>query len=129
MTPLQVQRAPGQTVGADLPSPWSNGGRIQTLIYSDYNADGIRQSSEPALNAAKIFLDVDGDGVRGPLEPVASFNNFGLGPEFRAVPPGTYDLRVMPLAGFIPTVPDGGSLAVNVTVGSLSPAFAFGLHD
>ena len=69
-------------------------GAITGTVFDDVDADGIRDAGEQGLqNVANVYLDLDGDNVRGIDDPVVSPGSNGAY-AFGALTPGTYAVRI-----------------------------------
>lgn len=88
---------------------------IAGAVYVDNDADGIKDSGEPALKGTKVFIDADKDGVLDTGEITAIADSSG-NYKFGSLSSGTYRVRQVSTAGYRPTNPS--SNYYDITVGS-----------
>src|SRR5262249_12626703 len=94
-------------------------GQISGRVFDDTTGDGTKLLGKPGQAGVTVFVDLNGNGRPDPGEP-----SMGTGPAgvyaFDGLPPGTYDVTVVPGADRRPTTP--GGLVQRVTVGGGRPA-------
>ena len=76
--------------------------RIKGWIFEDADGNGIAGDDARGMPDVKVYLDVDEDGAHGPLDIETTTDPSGHF-VFENVPPGTYDLRQLPPAGYAET--------------------------
>jgi len=86
-------------------------GRVGGQVWSDRNADGVRQPDEPAASGLTVWLDGDNDGVMQADERRATTDNTGTY-VFRNASPGTYRIRPRLPLGWQQTFPAAGAATV-----------------
>lgn len=112
-------------------------GAISGQVFSDQDADGVRDALEPGFNGFSVELLDPSDGSvldarissdrnpGGTNDPIADVGIFA----FDNLSPGTYQLRIASLAGFDPTDPEEGeTISIQVMAGISSSTF-LGQHD
>jgi Ca2+-binding RTX toxin-like protein len=72
----------------------SSSAGIQGIIFNDLSGDGLRQSDEPAVDGASVYLDLNHNGKRDTNEPIAVSSGAGAF-SFLNLSPGTYQLRLI----------------------------------
>ncbi len=98
---------------------------ISGSVFNDLDKDGIKDSTEKGLSSWRVYIDTDKDGVFDSTEPnvlTDSSGNF----TFRALPAGTYVLRVVPAAGWTRTTPSTGSFTFTLSAAGLVSGKNFG---
>lgn len=95
---------------------------ISGTVFDDVNGDGIyTPNTELFLAGDTVYIDTNGNGQFDPGEPYTQTNNIGFY-SFN-VTVGTYELRVIPRAGFHQDPP--GFYEITVTAGTrISPTSA-----
>lgn len=86
---------------------------VAGFVFNDINGGGTQNKGEPGMSGWVVWLD-DGDGVLEKSEQSLTTDSVGSF-IFRAVPPGTYTLRVLAKAGWTPTT--ATRFAVSVSAG------------
>jgi autotransporter-associated beta strand protein len=107
-----------------------NGG-IQGVAWNDTNRNGVRDRtvtgdfSEPGLSGWTVFLDRDGDGVRGPTEPSETTDTSGHY-AFVDLQVGRYEVREILPTGWETAIGFADSVSVRVFSGThaVAPDFA-----
>lgn len=89
-------------------------GIISGFKFHDVDGDGIRQPLEPPLAGVAIFIDTDNDGVADIGEPLTVTVANGSY-EFTGLPLGTYNVREIVPTGFTRTAPASGVHVVVLT--------------
>ncbi|HJT36286.1 MAG TPA: DUF4214 domain-containing protein [Pirellulales bacterium] len=100
---------------------------IYGKTYLDANADGIRQTSEPAYTLSDVYIDLNNNGRFDPGEPTSTPDQNG-NYQFALAAPGTYTVREAfePQHGFEVTEPIGGGYTVAAGQGSSFSNLDFG---
>jgi serine-aspartate repeat-containing protein C/D/E len=102
-------------------------GGITGTVFDDANADGVRQAGEPGLANWSVYVDLDHDGVRDASDRAAV--TYGNGHySFSHLRPGTYQVREVPPAGWLPVGPVGGVRDVTVVSGQDTTGQDFANH-
>lgn len=101
---------------------------IYGKTYLDANADGIRQTSEPAYTLSDVYIDLNNNGRLDPGEPTSTPDQNG-NYQFALAAPGTYTVREAfePQHGFEVTEPIGGGYTVAAGQGSSLANLDFGV--
>lgn len=97
---------------------------VSGVVFNDLNGDRARQSTEPGLADFRVYVDTNNDGwwegsERSTLTDSAG--NWTLGD----LAPGTYHIRVLPVAGWRQTVPATSAL-LTITAGQRVTGILFG---
>jgi hypothetical protein len=92
----------------------SGGASIAGTVFSDDDADGVRDAAEPLLSARRVYLDADNDGVFDAAERSVLTDGAG-GYRFTGLAAGTYRVRRVMPSGYRLTVPPGGYHLVTLT--------------
>lgn len=100
-------------------------GKIRGVVFGDDNNNGLYDFNEQGLPGRKVYLDLNGDAILQPDEPVFFTNTRGEY-QFTDLPTGTYLVRVIPPAGQVQTFPEAGQL-VDVQAGEIEWHNDFGL--
>ncbi|MCR9296180.1 MAG: FG-GAP-like repeat-containing protein [bacterium] len=100
---------------------------ILGVVYDDGDGNGLRTASDPGLSNSLVYLDLNRNQVLDAAEPQTITRADGSF-AFTNVPDGTYDVRLAPEHGRVPTGDGLASREVTVRNGSpLQPyAFEFG---
>jgi predicted outer membrane repeat protein len=100
---------------------------LRGKVWKDLNADGVVDVNEPKLSNVQVFHDTNGNGLYdvGEMTRVTT----GIGAWDFGVPPGSYDIYVVPPEGMVSTTPlsvtcvaEDGNLVDNVDFGLRTPA-------
>ena len=87
------------------------GGFVNGRVFNDFNRDGSSLNDDP-LEGVTVYLDLNGNGVQDPSDPVDTTNANG---EYSLLARGgTFNVYVIDPDQFIPTTPN----PISVTVGS-----------
>lgn len=97
----------------------------QTLIagrvYRDTNANGVFDTTtDRGMGNRRVYIDLNNDGVwQREIEPSRRTNREGKY-GFRELLPGTFVVRIVPRAGYLPTQPvGGGGYTVSLTASGI----------
>lgn len=91
-------------------------GQVTGTLWNDVDRDGTREAGEAGLAGFNVFLDLNGNGTREPGEPEVLTNGQGEF-TFSDLSPVSYNLRIVPLAGWNPTTGSGTIQMVTVNPG------------
>jgi len=90
-------------------------GWITGILFSDKNADGLREKGEGLIAGWRVYADLNGDGKWERGEPSAITNVAGA---YRLkLPPGTYALREVTRGYWQPSTPVSGELDLTLDSG------------
>jgi protocatechuate 3,4-dioxygenase beta subunit len=81
---------------------------ISGTVFNDANRDASKGTTETGLDGWRVYIDKDGDGAFDAGENSVMTDSSGFW-QFRALPAGTYTVRVDPPKGWKLTTPTGGS--------------------
>jgi len=110
--------AVGVSFGNNFPT-----GSISGFKFNDFNANGIKEPTEPTVANWPIYLDLNNNGAPDPNEPSTLTNpqgNFS----FINLPQGTYSVREVQQPGFRQTTPN--PTPITVTNGTNATNLSFG---
>ena len=101
-------------------STGTRGGSITGLVYNDNNRNTRQDGGEGGLSPWQVYVDLNNNGVRDAGEPGATTDasgryNIGIGA-------GTYNLRTIYPAGWIPSTSTELVKTVTVTLGAAAAA-------
>jgi GEVED domain-containing protein/dockerin type I repeat protein/Kelch motif protein/SdrD B-like protein len=86
---------------------------VSGTVFSDTNADGIREGGEAGIPHITVFVDLNGDGKLSVMEPASVTDNFGRW-SFSNIQPGSYVIREVPSPGIlspaVQTTPGAGAV-------------------
>lgn len=106
----------------------TQGGTVRGFVYRDVNFNGMRDEGEPALRNIRLFLDLSGDLIQDPGEPVTVSREDGSF-ELTAPNDGTFFVQAFEPDGFFPSSSpiveitlEGGNVLENVNFGFVSEA-------
>ena len=102
-------------------------GLLVGTLFRDLNANGTRDAGEKPLAQWRVFVDLNGDGKWERGEPRTTTNR--LGQYHFTLPTGTYTVRIIPKAHFIPTTATTFSFQSNITAGTMQTALDFGAEQ
>ena len=88
-------------------------GTITGQVFADYNGNGVQDPKEPGLAGQTVYLDLNDDGKLDAGD-VSTQTNAGGAFSLIDVEPGSYTLREVIPAGWTPTAPVKGAIAVSV---------------
>jgi len=100
-------------------------GEIHGVKWHDVNNNGLIDTGEALLQGWVIFLDADGNGVRGPTEPFTTTDANGAY-AFLNVVPGEYNVAEVGQSGWIQTTPASGANQVALVSGEVLTGVDFG---
>jgi hypothetical protein len=101
-------------------------GTITGTVFTDLNVDGIIDSGETSLGGWTVFVDRNHDRRQG-VDELATLTNAAGGYTFTGLAPATYDLEIVPQAGWFRTLPVAGTRSTVVTAGSSVSGQDFGV--
>ena len=101
-------------------------GAASGLVFDDTDADGVRQTGEPGLVGAIVYVDADNDGSRDPDELFTTTTAQSNGAYRLILATGRHTLRVELPASYGTTAPPGGARVVDVAADSEVFAQDFG---
>jgi hypothetical protein len=101
-------------------------GTITGTVFTDLNVDGIIGSDESGLAGWTVFVDRNHDRRQGADEPATVTDSEGVF-TFTGLAPATYELEIVPQAGWFRTLPIAGTRATVVTAGSSTVGQNFGV--
>jgi subtilisin family serine protease len=84
-------------------------GTIRGIVFSDYNANGVRDPNEAGLSGWTVYLDTNDNGQLDGGEPTRLSAADG-GYEFTNLIPGQHVVREVLKAGFVQTLPGSGGV-------------------
>ncbi len=93
--------------------------------FFDIDGDGVRDTKEPGVAGATVWVDVDGDGVHDGREPSATTDAKGQY-SIDNVLPGTFAVREAAGSTWVQTYPVTSTYPITVTPGSLYVGYDFG---
>jgi large repetitive protein len=96
------------------------GGSITGLVYNDANRNGRQDGSEAALSGWSVYIDLNNNGIRDSGEPRSITDTFGRYNLRSAA--GTFNLRVVYPAGWVPSTSAEAVKSVTVTVNATANA-------
>jgi len=104
-------------------------GTISGIKFEDRNGDGFQDLDEFGIGGIRIYVDTNLDGRLSVGEPSAITNSDGTY-QILAIPPGTYTVREVAVAGQEQTFPENvGAQTVVVLPGQDTPSVNFGNRD
>jgi hypothetical protein len=116
-----------QTITEDFSMPPSPG-IVTGQVWLDSNGNGLKDSGEQGLTGRKVFIDIDADGVRDPLEPRVLTDASG-GYQFDFYVSGSFTIGVEDGTGEAQTFPaNGADHTVTVTTGRTVSGVDFGVR-
>jgi len=83
-------------------------------VFADGNVNAVQDDDEPPFRKARVFLDLNGDGVRQKEERIAKIAPTGAY-RFTGLPAGQYSVRLLFKPGFVPAAPAVLSVDVSTT--------------
>ena len=87
-------------------------GSITGTVFSDFNSNGFRDASEPALSGWTVYLDTNDNGAMEAAEPRVVTTASGTY-RFDNLPAGQYVVREVLKSGYSQTSPaPGGTILV-----------------
>ncbi len=89
-------------------------GAFRGIVYEDINRNGRRDVNEFGIPNARVFVDLDGNGLENAGEPFAITAGDGTYNIVNFQGAGTYSVVVQPIPGFNPISPPGGGKQVVV---------------
>lgn len=103
-------------------------GIVTGQVWLDSNGNGLKDSGEQGLANHKVFIDVDNDGVRDPLEPRVLTDSSGSY-QFDFYVSGSFTIGVEDATGEAQTYPaSGADHTVAVTTGRTVSGVDFGVR-
>ncbi|MCA3585183.1 MAG: S8 family serine peptidase [Methylocystis sp.] len=125
-----LREAPPATPDVSLIIPGIPRGAVAGTIFDDLNQNGLRESGEPVLAGATVFLDADGDGLLDPAE-ISTTTSAAGGFNLAGVRSGAYKLRVVDGTGTILATRDlsisSGQQLANLGDGAFTPGRISGI--
>ncbi len=116
-----------QTITEDFSMPPAPG-IVTGQVWLDSNGNGLKDSGEQGLTGRKVFIDIDADGVRDPLEPRVLTDASG-GYQFDFYVSGSFTIGVEDGTGEAQTFPaNGADHTVTVTTGRTVSGVDFGVR-
>jgi hypothetical protein len=79
-------------------------GSLEMSVFSEVNANGVRESGEWFLSGYRVWIDLDRDGVRDSREPSLVTDESGRC-YFPSLPAGQYSVRLVAPPGWHATTP------------------------
>lgn len=100
-------------------------GSVSGIVFSDIDADGVRDEAEAAAEGWTVFVDADADGTldEGELSVVTAADGAW---SFAELQPGDWRIAIQPRSGFEVTAPLAGYHDVAVTAGGAVTGRNFG---
>jgi hypothetical protein len=98
---------------------------ISGTIFNDLNGDRAKNGGESGLGSWRVFIDADSDGIFDTTERSVltdSAGNFS----FKALPAGTYKLRVVQQSSWKQTTPTAGYYTITLGAGATATGKLFG---
>lgn len=99
---------------------------ISGVVWSETDADGVRESGESLLADRTVFIDLDRDGVLDTGEATAITNASGAF-TLKNLLPGTYRVAIVRPSGYNATSPLSGYSEITVTAGQTVSGVDFGI--
>jgi uncharacterized membrane protein len=101
---------------------------ISGSVFNDIDRDKVRDANEGGLGAWRVFIDKDNDGKLDAGEPNVVTNSAGNF-SFKALPAGTYTVRIVRPSGWTQTTPtaNGGAFRITLAAGANSASLRFGV--
>lgn len=87
-------------------------GAIQGKLFDDLNGDGLQDLDEPLLSGWHLFIDTNANGFADPHEMQATTDTNGHY-TFSGLLPGTFPVRVTPVAGYQTPSPISATVTAN----------------
>ncbi len=115
----------GSIDGDSVPALDSNVGSVRGHAFIDYNQNGARDTTEPGLTGATVYLDTNNNGALDPNERSILTLKDGAY-DFEGLAPGSYTVREQPPSGFVLTSPANGYVSVIVQPGATIDEVDFG---
>ena len=100
--------------------------RAKASVYEDRDGDGTRDANEGLVADARVFVDLNGDGVLQPDEPYAK-TAADKASTIRAIPAGTFALRVAPPSADWVNTNDAAAMTVTFSANDSGGDATFGL--
>jgi hypothetical protein len=100
-------------------------GSIAGTLWNDTDADGVKDTGEPALSGWRVYVDADGDGAYDAGEPTVLTSTSGAY-AIAGLAAGTHRVRQVLQSGWRATSPSGGSYSVTLAAGAASTGKNFG---
>jgi protocatechuate 3,4-dioxygenase beta subunit len=100
---------------------------IRGVVFSDLDADGLRDDGEPGLGGWTLYIDADKDGVKDEGEKWTKSNADGRY-TFEGLAVGAYRVREVVVEGFTLTRPRDGFYDVILAAGQAANDRHFGNH-
>ncbi|MCA3160380.1 MAG: S8 family serine peptidase [Burkholderiales bacterium] len=125
-----LRELPPATPDVNLIIPGIPQGAVAGTVFDDLNQNGLRESGEPVLAGATVFLDADGDGLLDSAE-ISTTTSAAGGFNLAGVPSGAYKLRVVDGTGTVLATRDlsisSGQQLANLGVGAFTPGRISGI--
>ncbi|MGA2501948.1 MAG: SdrD B-like domain-containing protein [Tepidisphaeraceae bacterium] len=137
-----IQVPPGYRLTTDLSNPLPTVGSGQSFmqdigltqsisvsggVFSDANRNGLWALNEKGLAGFRVYIDSNGNGIFDSYETSVVTDSLGRF-AFNNLLPGTYTLRVVPVAKWQSTTPRGGAFTVTVKAGQVIQSRNFGFY-
>ncbi len=104
---------------------YSQSALLAGILYNDVNTNGTQDAGETGLSGWFVYLDTNGNGKYDSGEPVTTTDADGY--YSFAVAPGSYDIYVIPQAGWTQGEPVGyDGYTATVGTSEVSPSWDFG---
>jgi hypothetical protein len=101
-------------------STGTRGGSVTGLVFNDRNRNARQDGSENTLAGWEVFVDSNNNGVRDTGEPRTTTDSTGR--YNLQTPPGTFNLRVVHPAGWVPSVSSEAFKTVTVSANATASA-------